>query len=202
MWIGTTVFGSLECMFDRLDACLGKSIGLGGNADLRSSCDKPQDIQKSVTWALAYCGTLSERRTLGMPCSENISFSSETTLLALLWPGGRCIELRSSSSRSHPLPGGQFLLACEDICGTHLPMGARWCGCWCEGCCSILALEPGAGFTLCRLLLWWPCWCWARRNFHVRATVTLLFPDGIGAVDAGFSPFWWEEWHECFTLQD
>ena len=25
-----------------------------------------------------------------MPCSENISFSSETTLLALLWPGGRC----------------------------------------------------------------------------------------------------------------
>ena len=35
----------------------------------------------------------------------------------------------------------------EDICGTHLPW-ARWCGCRCEGCCSILALELGAGFTL------------------------------------------------------
>ena len=46
----------------------------------------PQDIQKLVNWALAYCGPLSEQGTLGMPCSANISFSSETTLLALLWP--------------------------------------------------------------------------------------------------------------------
>ena len=35
----------------------------------------------------------------------------------------------------------------EDICGAHLPW-VRWCGCRCEGCCSILALEPGAGLTL------------------------------------------------------
>ena len=49
----------------------------------------PQDVQKLVDWALAYCGPLSEQRTLGMPCSENISFSGEMTLLALLWPGGR-----------------------------------------------------------------------------------------------------------------
>ena len=35
----------------------------------------------------------------------------------------------------------------EDICGTHLPW-AWWCGCRCEGCCSILTLELGAGFTL------------------------------------------------------
>ena len=33
----------------------------------------------------------------------------------------------------------------------------------------------------------------ARRNFHVQATVTLLFPDGIDAVDGGFSPFLQEE---------
>ena len=70
----------------------------------------PQDVQKSANWALAYCGSLSERRTSGMPCSENISFSSEMTLLAL--PGQvEDIELRSSLSRSHLLPGGQFLLA-------------------------------------------------------------------------------------------
>ena len=36
----------------------------------------------------------------------------------------------------------------------------------------------------------------------MRATVTSLFFDGIDAVDAGPSPFWQEEWHECFTLQD
>ena len=36
---------------------------------------------------------------------------------------------------------------CEDVCGTHLPW-ARWCGCRCKGCCSILTLESGAGFTL------------------------------------------------------
>ena len=35
----------------------------------------------------------------------------------------------------------------EDICGTHLPW-VWWCGCRCERCCSILALESGAGFTL------------------------------------------------------
>ena len=35
----------------------------------------------------------------------------------------------------------------EDICGTHLPW-VRWCGCRCEGCCSILTLELCAGFTL------------------------------------------------------
>ena len=36
---------------------------------------------------------------------------------------------------------------CEDICGTHLPW-IQWCRCRCEGCCSILVLELGAGFTL------------------------------------------------------
>ena len=55
------------CLMD-LNTCLGKSIGL---------------------WVVWSCGALSEQRTLGMPCSENISFSSEVTLLALLWPGGR-----------------------------------------------------------------------------------------------------------------
>ena len=35
----------------------------------------------------------------------------------------------------------------KDVCGAHLPwVGWSWCGC--EGCCSILGLEPGAGLAL------------------------------------------------------
>ena len=32
-----------------------------------------------------------------------------------------------------------------------------------------------------------------QRNFHVQATVTSLFLDGIDAVDVGPSPIWQEE---------
>ena len=35
----------------------------------------------------------------------------------------------------------------KDVHGTHLAW-AGWSWCRCEGCCSILGLEPGAGLTL------------------------------------------------------
>ena len=74
-----------------------------------------------------------------------------------------------------------------------------WCRC--EGCCSVLALELGAGFTLADYFFIGLVFCRVRRNLHMQATVTLLFPDGIDAVDVELSPFGRRN-DECFTSQD
>ena len=89
LWVSTTVLSTLECMLHGFYTCLCKSIWLQVVRAWGLMCDT-QEVQNSVNYALTYWGPLSEQSTLGIPCSDNISLSSKTTLTALLWPDGRC----------------------------------------------------------------------------------------------------------------
>ena len=60
-----------------------------GKWGLKVSWVIPQEVQKSASWAFAYCRPLSEQRASGIPCSGNISLSSKMTLAEVLWPDGR-----------------------------------------------------------------------------------------------------------------
>ena len=58
-----------------------------GNADLRFHVWCPK-IYRSQQIGHSHIVGHCQSEGLGMPCSENISFSSKTTLLTLLWLGG------------------------------------------------------------------------------------------------------------------
>ena len=116
-----------------------------GNADLRFCVLCPKIYRSQWT---------GHSHIVGHCHSEGLwgCHALQTFLSAVRQPCWHCsgqvedAKQRSSLSRNGPLPGGQLLLEWRYL--WHTSAMVWWCGCRCEGCCSILTLELGVGFTL------------------------------------------------------
>ena len=94
-WIASKVsWGSAPLYLARWSACLTDLMHASvpihwivSNADLRFHVICPKIYRSWQTGHLHIVGHCHSEGLLGMPCSENISFSSEMTLLALLGLG-------------------------------------------------------------------------------------------------------------------
>ena len=162
-----------------------------GSVDLRSHVRCPKMYRSQQT---GHSHTVGHCQSKGLQGCHAL----KTSLSAVRRPCWHCsdqvegIGQGSSSSRSHLLPGGQLLLVWRYL--WHTSAMGEMVLVWVWGVLQHSGSGSRCRFHTGRQLLRWPFWCWARRNFHMRTTVTLLFPGGIDAVEAGFSPFWQEEW--------
>ena len=108
-WIGTAVLGSLECMFDGLDACLGKSIGLWVMQTWGFVCHTPRYTE---SWT-GHSHIVGHCQSEGLPGCHALSISLSVVRQACWHCSGQVedIEWRSSLSRNCQLPVSQLLLA-------------------------------------------------------------------------------------------
>ena len=132
-------------MFERVDVCLSESVGLW----------------VMQTWGfMCYAPRYTEVGKLGT-CILWAIVRAKDSRDAMLWKhllqqgdnlAGIGLARWNTSNKDHlqvEVTHYQVVNSFkhENICGTHLPW-VWWCGCRCEGCCSILTLELCAGFTL------------------------------------------------------
>ena len=145
LWISTAVLSTLECMLNWFHTCLCKSIWLWIVQALGLMGDTPRiaEISKLGTCILRtivrvkdfWDSMLWEHFLEQWDDFDSVVLTRWKTLDEdHLWVEVTTYEVVDSFQG-------------KDVSGTHLPW-VGWSWCRCEGCCSILGLEPGVGLTL------------------------------------------------------